>query len=175
MSIQGEPLVNKLILLFLFDKMEVPLTENTLVDICTAQQNAWLNYMDFVDTKEALLEDDFITNLSPNNAPIYSITANGRACLAEFYTNIPISKREAIADFAKKNQKAYRAKQEYVSDFFKNKDGTFTVVLKILELQQPTFELKLNVPTKQIAKNIHTNWTKKAHTTWQNIYEILVD
>ena len=174
MSIQGEPLQNKLILLFLLDKMEVPLTEKTLVDICTSK-NQWLNYMDLMQTKDSLLDGNFITNLTPNSEAIYSITANGRSCLADFYTNIPVSKREAIATFAKKNQKVYKAKQEYVSDFYRNKDGTYMVVLKILELQQPTFELKFIVPTRQIAKNIHNNWTKKAHTTWQNIYEILVD
>jgi len=174
MSIQGEPLINKLMILFLFDKMEVPLTEATLQEICTVK-NQWLNYMDFIQTKDALIDGNFITNLTPTTKPIYSITANGRACLADFYTNIPISRREEIATFAKKNQKIYRAKQEYVSDFYRNKDGTYTVNLRILELQQPNFELKFIVPTRQIAKNIHNNWTKKAHTTWQTIYEILVD
>ena len=174
MSIQGEPLINKLMILFLFDKMEVPLTESTLSEICTSK-NSWLNYMDFIQTKDALIDGNFIVNLTPNTNPIYSITANGRACLADFYTNIPISRREEIAHFAKKHQKFYRAKQEYVSDFYRNKDGTYTVNLKILELQQPTFELKFIVPTRQIAKDIHNNWTKKAHTTWQTIYETLVD
>jgi len=174
MSIKGDSSLNKLILLFLFDKMEVPLTESTLSDITTSK-NQWLNYIDFIQTKDALLDGNFITNLTPNTTPIYSITANGRACLADFYTNIPVSKREEIAQFAKNNQKAYRAKQEYVSDFYRNKDGTYMVNLRILELQQPTFELKFIVPTRQIAKNIHNKWTKKAHTTWQTIYEILVD
>ena len=175
MSIQGEPLVNKLILLFLFDKMEVPLTDNTLIEICTAQKNQWLNYMDFVETKDALLEDDFITNLSQNGSPIYSITATGRACLADFYTNIPHSVREEISNFVKQNKINYRVKQECVSDFFKNKDGSYTVVLKSLELQQPLFELKIKVPNKQFAKQIHLNWPKKAKSIMQNVYEILVE
>lgn len=178
MSIKGDDVVNKLILLFIFDKMEIALQENTLIDIIRALEDneQCMTYMDYLETKHALLEDDFITNLSQDaSSPAYKITANGRACLADFYTRIPISVRELIVDFVKKNKKNYRIKQEYVSDFYKNKDGTFTVVLKIIETQQPIFELRMIAPTKQIAKTIHSNWVKKAHTTWQNIYESLVD
>ena len=45
MQIQGETSVNKLILLFVFDKMESALSERTIVEMCTAGNN-WLNYMD---------------------------------------------------------------------------------------------------------------------------------
>ena len=36
---------NKLILLFILDKMEIPLTENSIMDIATSRNN-WLSYMD---------------------------------------------------------------------------------------------------------------------------------
>ena len=45
MQIQGETSVNKLILLFVFDKMESALSERTIVEMCTTG-NGWLNYMD---------------------------------------------------------------------------------------------------------------------------------
>lgn len=174
-SFQGEPLVNKLMLLFLFDKMEIPLTDNTLIDICTDAQNNWLNYIDLIETRDSLLEDDFIANVSQNTCPIYSITPMGRACLADFYTSIPISKREEISSFAKNNQSRFREKQEYSSDYYKNKDGSYTVVLKTLEMQQTTLEIKLKVESKQLAKQIHLNWHKKAVSLYSGIIENLVD
>ena len=36
MQVKGETSVNKLILLFVFDKMESSLSERTLVDMCTS-------------------------------------------------------------------------------------------------------------------------------------------
>lgn len=174
-SFQGEPLVNKLMLLFLFDKMEIPLTDNTLIDICTDVQNNWLNYIDLIETRDSLLEDEFIANVSQNSCPIYSITPMGRACLADFYTSIPISKREEISSFAKKNQSRFREKQEYCSDYYKNKDGSYTVVLKTLEMQQTTLEIKFKVESKQLAKQIHLNWHKKAVSLYSSIIENLVD
>jgi len=45
MQIQGETSVNKLIVLFVFDKMESALSQRTIIEMCTAGNN-WLNYMD---------------------------------------------------------------------------------------------------------------------------------
>ena len=42
MLVKGDPLVNKLILLFVFDKMEVPLSENTVLDMCCSS-NTWIS------------------------------------------------------------------------------------------------------------------------------------
>ena len=45
MQFQGDTFLNKLILLFVFDKMEVPLSESTILDMCSSA-NQWINYMD---------------------------------------------------------------------------------------------------------------------------------
>ena len=34
----------KLVILFVFDKMSIPLSESTVLDICKSD-NSWLNYM----------------------------------------------------------------------------------------------------------------------------------
>ena len=47
MQVKGETSVNKLILLFVFDKMETALSERTVLDMCTSS-NDWINYMDCV-------------------------------------------------------------------------------------------------------------------------------
>ena len=57
MQVKGETSVNKLILLFVFDKMESPLSERTLVDMCTSS-NDWLNYMDCIVLIHKLKKDE---------------------------------------------------------------------------------------------------------------------
>ena len=37
MEFSGETTVNKLILLFVFDKMDIPITENTIIEMCTSR------------------------------------------------------------------------------------------------------------------------------------------
>lgn len=175
MAVKGNNFINKLILLFVFDKMEIPLSSATIAEVC-CQENDWINYMDYMLTLPHLLEDQFIYEISSGGAePFYSITPKGRVCLADFYINIPKSLRENIVAFVRANRLKYRRKQEYLGDYYMNKDGTYTVFLKIMELSGPQLELKIIVPTKQIAKNIYKKWPDKAEFVFSSLYENLVD
>ena len=102
-------------------------------------------------------------------------TPDGRICLANFFINIPASTRESISLFVKNNRAKYRRKQECVADYFMNKDGTYTVYLKIIEPAQPVMELKLVVPNRQIAKDVYKKWGEKAGDVYRSLYENLVD
>jgi len=175
MQIQGETSVNKLIVLFVFDKMESPLSERTIVEICVAGNN-WLNYMDCMELLPKLLDDGFICRISETDEePLYTITADGRESLNNFYINIPKSIRDEISSFVKNNSGKLRTRQECKSDYYQNKDGTYTVFLKILSPVQPMLELKFVVPDKKTAQNIYKNWEYKASDLYSAIYETLVD
>ncbi len=175
MPVKGNNFINKLILLFVFDKMEIPLSSATIEEVCS-QENDWISFMDCKDTLSHLLGDQFVYELSSGGQkPFYSITPKGRVCLADFYVNIPKSLREDIVGFVRSNRVKYRKKQEYIADYYMNKDGTYTVFLKIIELAGAQLELKLTVPTRQIAKNIYKKWPDKAEVLFANIYDTLVD
>lgn len=174
MQIQGELSVNKLILLFVFDKMESPLSENTVVEMCTVG-NDWLNYMDCVDLLPRLLDGGFLCSIPTVDEPLYTLTSDGRETLNNFYVVIPKSIRDEISAFVKKNSGKFRNKQECKSDYFQNADGTYTVYLKILAPLQPMLELKFVVPDKKTAQNIYKNWEFKASDLYSAIYDTLVD
>ena len=74
---KGDSTVNKLILLFVFDKMECPLLENTLIDICCSS-NSWISYMDCKPALNKLIEENFVYNVAAYGDPLYSITPEGR-------------------------------------------------------------------------------------------------
>lgn len=170
----GETSVNKLIILFVFDKMESALSERTLVDMCSSSNN-WMGYMDCVNVLHKLLDDNFIYVVGDGEDMLYTITPDGRETLANFYINIPKSVREEISIFVKKNSARYRNRQECRSDYYQNIDGTFTVSLKILAPVQPILDLKFVVPDKKTAKTIYKKWEEKAADLYQVIYENLCD
>lgn len=175
MQIQGETSVNKLILLFVFDKMESALSERTIVEMCTSEKN-WLNYMDCMELLPKLLDDGFLCRVpSSDDEPIYSITTDGRESLNNFYINIPKSIREEISSYVKRNSGKLRNRQECKADYFLNTDGSYTVFLKILAPVQPMLELKFVVPDKKTAQNIYKNWESKASDLYSAIYDTLVD
>lgn len=174
MQVKGETPINKLILLFVFDKMECPLSERTLIDMCTSS-NDWINYMDCMVLIHKLLSDGFICEIPSPDDPLYTLTAEGRESLANFYINIPRSLREEISRFVKNNSAKFRTRQDCKSDYFLNADGTYTVFLKILAPMQPMLELKFVVPDKKTASYIYKKWEDKASEVYSVLYETLVD
>ena len=123
MQIQGETSVNKLILLYVFDKMESALSERVIVEMCTARNN-WLNYMDCMELLPKLLDDGFLCRVSSSEEPLYAITADGRESLNNFYITIPKSVREEISAFVKNNSGKLKTSHECKADYSQNKDGT---------------------------------------------------
>ena len=170
----GETSINKLIILFVFDKMESAISERTIVDMCSTS-NDWMGYMDCVIVIHKLLDDNFICIVNEDEDTLYTITPDGRETLANFYIKIPKSVREEISQFVKKNSSRYRNKQECRSDYYQNKDGTYTVYLKILAPVQPILELKFVVPDRKTANKIYKKWEEKASDLYAVIYENLSD
>ena len=80
MQVKGDSSLNKLIILFVFDKMEVPLSENTLLDMCCSSNN-WIAYMDCQPILAQLIEHGFIYEISSSGEPLYTITPENRDAL----------------------------------------------------------------------------------------------
>ena len=90
---------SKLILLFVMEKMEMPLTETTIIDICT-NQNDWINYMECKDVLFKLLEANLIyCTKSDDSEDSYRISIEGQNCLEHFYQKISQSLREQITEY----------------------------------------------------------------------------
>ena len=168
--------INKLILLFIMDKMEIPLTEDSIIDICTSR-NGWLKYMDCKDVMWQLLDVGYIAKSSNEDESRYNITYEGRNCLSHFYLKIPSSTREEITVFAKANRLEFKRAQEYVGTYFKNADGSYTSSLKIKDPLEPQnlFEIKVVLPSRKYAVAVAKKWKDKAPLIYENIYEILLD
>lgn len=165
---------NKLILLFIFDKMEMPLSESTIMDLCQNKNN-WIDYVNCKLALEQLIEAKFVCKLSGGNEVFYNITVEGRVCLAHFFVRIPSSTREIISAYVKNSRMSYRRKQEYSSVYNKRDDGTYDVILRITDAMQPALEIKLNVPNRNIAKYIDKCWGDKATQVYSQLYDTLVE
>ena len=166
----------KLILLYAMDKMDVPLEEDVLTDLCTSDHD-WMNYMDCKDAIAALEDVSFIQKKTSQNKITYTSTPDGRMCLANFYTRIPISLREEINTSVKNDRMKYRRRQEYVSDYFRNSDQTYTVVLRILKPggEGALVELKMVVESKETALFMFKNWQNRAGSVYSALCDNLLD
>ncbi|MDE6189404.1 MAG: DUF4364 family protein [Clostridia bacterium] len=166
--------LNKLILLYALDKMEVALQEGVILDMVT--ENDWLGYMDCKIALTDLIKNNMITNVATKGCnPRYAITSDSREGLKHYFVEIPSSLRENIAEVIKLNKIKYRKKQDYFSDYYKNSDGTYTVILKIESTNTPLMDLKLVVQNHNKAKWLFKNWSEKASSLYEFILENLIE
>ena len=165
---------NKLILLYVFDQMEIPVTIETLNEMCCSQNN-WLSYLSLTQAVPELVNARFLTVSLSSNIEYYKITQEGRDCINFFFSKIPSSLRINIGDYIKKNRQSYKRKQEYFKDYYKNKDGTFTVNLKIVDPTCTRLEMKINVANRAEAKLVFNKWNEQASEVYSAIYRILID
>ena len=166
--------ISKLILLYVFDQMEIPVTADTLNEMCCSQ-NTWLSYMTLTQILPDLVEARFIVTMASANTEHYKITQEGRDCLNYFFMKIPSSTRKEISSYIKKNRQTYKRKQEYFKDYYKNRDGSYTVNLKIIDPLGTKLELKLNVANRAEAKTVFNKWNDYASDVYASIYKILID
>lgn len=169
--------IQKIKLLFVLERMEIPLTENNLIDICTSS-NDWFTYLDLKEALYELIEVKFIyENKFENEESRYSITFDGRTCLSHFLYRIPKDIREKIVAYAQENRMSYKRSQEYLSEYSKNQDGSYSVTLKIKEpfSSNSLMTLKLKLPTRQSALETTKKWTEKAPAIYEHIFDTLLD
>jgi hypothetical protein len=157
--------------------MEIPLTENTIIEMCSSRSTPWINYMECKQAMAQLLDAGFIycPASNPNAENYYTITPDGRICLAHFFIRIPTSLRGEITDYIRENRMSFRRKQEYFRDYYKNADGTYTVKLRIHDPVQTVLEIQLNVANRFIAKSVYQKWEEKAAAVYSMLHDQLIE
>ncbi|MBQ4542063.1 MAG: DUF4364 family protein [Clostridia bacterium] len=166
--------VSKLILLYVFDQMEIPVTAETLNEMCCSQNN-WLSYMTLTEALPELVDARFLATTGNGNSEYYKITQEGRNCVSYFFMKVPSSIRDEIRAFIRKNRQTFKRKQEYFKDYFKNKDGTYTVRLKITDPTSTKLEIVLNVANRAEATTVYKKWDNAASEVYGDLYKILID
>ncbi|MCL2484120.1 MAG: DUF4364 family protein [Firmicutes bacterium] len=165
------PMVAKLIMLYVLEKMDIPLTEYSILEIVTSS-NDWLNYMDAKVILLDLVDVGFVKFMGEGRERKYSLTHDGRSCLSYYFQRIPATLREEILEYSKKSRATLKRNQEYLSDFYKVTDGEYMINLKIKDSAsyEPMLEINLKTNSRQQAIIVYKKWKAVA----PQIYEMLI-
>lgn len=172
-------LLNKLTMLWALEKIGIPLTEDSILDICSVK-NDWIeNYMDCKSLIHELTDSKLIYKLGApeDGKELFAISYEGRECLESLYRYIPFSLRENISQYVQVNRLNVKSSQEYTATYSKNEDGSYNVILRIYEplITVPMFELKIKAPSRQSANEAIHKWKTSAPTIYETIYEKLIN
>ncbi len=174
--IHDETTNNKLLVLFLLDKLEIAMAEDLVLEMCSIE-NVWMPYLCCTQILGDLKAAKFITytKATGNDSRLLALTESGRSCLSAFFNDIPQSQRDDVTEFVKQKRVDYRKKQELTADYTMNEDGTYTVNLKIMEVTNPLIDLKMTVGTKAKAQDINNKWQSLATDVYRGLCELLLD
>lgn len=166
---------NKILILFVLEKLEIPVTEEVLLQLCSVD-NQWIPYFLCRQAIQDLLQSGFIAKIKASeNLTLISITQDGIMCISHFYKDIPNSKQKEVSAYIKNNRSTYRRKQEFRADYTKTPDGFYMVSLKVTQISKVLLKINLEVSDESIARSITEGWPKNAPTIYRQLYESLVE
>lgn len=163
----------KLIILYILDKVDFPLTNVQLTNFILEKE--YTNYFNIQQVLSELLEDGFISSNTIRNSSYYEITSTGGETLSFFYNSISPAIKEDIDTFLKENKYSLREENSTQADYFEAKKNEFITRLRVLERGATIIEINLLVPSEQEAELICDNWKKKSSEVYAKIFSVLMD
>lgn len=158
----------KLIILYMLDKVEFPLTTAQISEFILDQ--GYTSYFKLQEVLSQMAESNLIRTESTLNRTLYHITESGTETIRFFYKKISPEIRKDIHDFFQ--EKAFDLKEEVSvkSNYYLNTSHEYEVHCQIMENQSGLIDLKLTVPTEKEAETIAAHWLAQG----QNIYTELL-
>lgn len=164
---------NKLLLLYLINKMDIPLSNAQISQF--ALEEELMDYFSLQDALHNMVSTGYLDKSQDNNATRYAITDEGLTTLEYFEKQIRADIRNRINKFVAENRKAVKKDYEITANYFyDHANNEFIVKCGIYEDEIMLMEINLSVVTREQAKLICGNWKANVNTLYGNIITELV-
>ena len=161
----------KLIVLYMLDKVAFPLTQSQISEFIL--DKGYTNYLTLQQVIAELIETNLITAHTTLNRTQLTITEEGKDSLKYFEGRISDIIKKEILDYFKENSMELKNEVSVVSNYYKATNGDYEAVLNAKDGDTTLVEIKLSVPTPQIASAICDNWNKKNQEVYQMLTKML--
>ena len=119
--------MNKLIILYMIKKVELPLTNTQLSQFVI--DKGYTDYFSFQEYLHQLVQTDLIRTITTSKSTSYDITSEGLTTLEYFQSRISDSIRVEIDKHLEENKYDIKQKLEISSEYIPEKDGDYIVHL----------------------------------------------
>ncbi|OPJ56397.1 DUF4364 family protein [Alkalithermobacter paradoxus] len=165
--------INKLLILYVLNKMEIPLTNSQITQVI--MENEFVNYFSLQQFISELTDSRFIKIVKEDGKDYYSLTQKSIETLEYFISRIPDDTKEKIDLYVMNNKENILKETQIKSNFSKVGNNEFIVNLKVIENQTELINIDLNVPSNKQAKLICDNWKKNAPDIYGEIIQLLIN
>lgn len=157
----------KLIVLYMLSCVDFPLSQSQIGEFIL--EAGYTNYLTLQQSLSQLAETGLVKTCSTRNRTVLSITQEGRNTLGYFESEINDMIKQDIHTYFQKHSLELRNQVSISSNYYKTTCGEYEAVLSAKDHNATLIEIKLSVPTAELADSICNNWAKKN----QKIYDIL--
>jgi len=171
-SVSDETLtLYKLMVLYMLDRVSFPLTQSQISEFILGQ--GYTNYMVLRQVIGELTDTGLIASDTVLNRTRLTITKEGRSSLGFFENRISSEIKEEILSYFKAHSLELRNEVSVVSNYYKTVNGEYEAILSAKDRDSSLIELKLTVPTREIAASVCEHWQKKNQEVYQVITRML--
>ena len=162
---------SKLLILYILQKVNHPVSYKELLELVISISD--MNYFDFQQFLQDLLEDKFILKHILTNDEIIELTNEGRNALELTIDMLPgIMKLKVDSNF-KETYNHIKDEFSVYAEYTPLSETNFLVKCKIIENGLTLFNLEANADSRELAKQIVDNWNNNAENIYPEILNIL--
>lgn len=162
---------DKLKLLYIFDYIDIPLTNTEITNYIL--ENDYMDYFTLQQLLGDLCDAKFLKLNSKNGSEYYCISEAGEATLDMFGEMLPDYFKNEISTKFARTKKELEHQRELLGHYYKAKDDAYIVSLQVMENSSVIFNLSINVPTEKQAKGICSKWNANPEEIFGSIISTL--
>lgn len=164
---------NKLIMLYIINKIKFPLTKNQLTEIIL--ENNLMNYFILQQYISELISSGILKYIADDDKHRISITDKGIKVLNLFENRIKSDKISNIDEFLANNIDSIKKEITITADYTIEPKNNYIVNLRAVENDRILIDLKVNVASNKQARELCAKWKNSSPEIYNKIINLLID
>ena len=167
-----EPLtLYKLIVLYMLDQVDFPLTTAQISEFILEQ--GYTNYLTLQQALSELTEAGLVDSQTVRNRTRLTNTKEGAETLRFFGNRISDAIKEDVKNFLLENKAQLKNDYSITSNYYKSVSGEYEAQLMAKEKDVLLMDLRISVPTKELAEDVCLNWKKRNEEVYRMLTQML--
>lgn len=156
--------LNKLLILYMLDRVDFPLTNSQISEFILGK--GYASYFTLQEAFNDLSDTELIKTETQYSSSFYTLTPAGSETLRDFIGRIPETIQKEIDRFLSEHSYHMRNENEYTADYFRDSANRYIVTCSVRSRGDMLSRIEMNVPDEEQAQLVCDNWKKK----YEDIY-----
>jgi predicted transcriptional regulator len=161
-----------MIVLYMLKRCEVPLSKSQIYDFILEKE--YTTFLTLQEVFSELAASELIREKTMANRTYLEITDEGAQTLEFFGNRINPSIRQQIDEYMRDNSLKLRNEAAVIGDYQKTGENEYTVQLLLKENGENLMEIKIPVPTEEMAQAFIENWKERNQDMYQYLFSQLM-